>query len=73
MAIMRAKAGPDGVLEPVLVKPSLWRAAVRNLVRWTLPPLAVAGLNGPDHRHRGDVAAGTVVVMPIEDEAEPGD
>jgi hypothetical protein len=46
-----------------LVRPVLWRAAVRNLVRWALPPLALSGLSGMDHRHRGDTAAGTVVVV----------
>lgn len=50
---------------PVANRPGLWRAAVRNVVRWTLAPLAITGLNGPDHRHRGDLAAGTVVVIRI--------
>jgi len=60
----------DGEVRPVLERPALWRAAVRNLLRWAIPPLAISGLSAPDHRHRGDLAAGTVVVVrPGEDEA----
>jgi hypothetical protein len=46
--------------------PGLWGAFVRNAIRWGLPPVAMTGLNTPDHRHRGDLAAGTVVVVPIQ-------
>jgi hypothetical protein len=50
---------------PTLARPTLWRAAVRNLVKWFLPPVAMMGLSAPDHRHRGDLSAGTIVVIPV--------
>lgn len=52
---------------PTLGRPSLWRAAVRNLIKWFAPPIAMMGLSAPDHRHRGDIAAGTVVVVAVEE------
>jgi uncharacterized RDD family membrane protein YckC len=65
-----AVPGSDGTVEPRLVRPSLWRAALRNLVCWSLPPVAMWGLANPDHRHRGDIAAGTAVVVRVEEETE---
>jgi hypothetical protein len=64
----RFAQGPDGQVDVALERPALWRAAVRNLVRWTFPPLALVGLSAMDHRHRGDAAAGTVVVVRSDDE-----
>lgn len=64
----------DGTVTPVLDKPSLWRAAARNLIKWVLPPVALSGVFAPARRHRGDVVAGTAVVVLVEDEpSEPGD
>src|SRR5947207_169451 len=63
----RYEKGPDGEVNIVLERPSLWRAALRNLVRWLIPPLALSGMSGMDHRHRGDTAAGTAVVVRTRD------
>lgn len=60
----------EGQIVPSVHPPGPWRVAVRNLVKWTLPPVAMAGLGTPERRHRGDLAAGTVVVIRIE-EPEP--
>ncbi|HRQ72117.1 MAG TPA: RDD family protein [Phycisphaerales bacterium] len=48
-----------------LLRPALWRAAVRNAFKWVLAPWALAGLMTPNARHRGDLLAGTVVVEPV--------
>ncbi len=61
-----------GEVVPVAARPGFWRALVRNVVRWALAPLAISGLNGPDHRHRGDLAAGTVVVIRVRDQPKDG-
>jgi hypothetical protein len=48
----------------------LWRAAVRNAIRWGLPPAALLGVFEPGGRHRGDVVGRSVVVSRFEpDEA----
>jgi hypothetical protein len=57
-----AAVGPGGERLPVLGRPGLWRAGLRNAVRWLAPPIAMGGLSGLDGRHRGDLAAGTMVV-----------
>jgi len=62
----------DGAVEPVLAKMGLWAAVLRNLVKWALPPLAAAGVSSPERRHRGDVVAGTVVVMRADDQEKQG-
>lgn len=49
---------------------SLWRAAVRNAIRW-IPPLALLALMDQAGRHPGDLAAGTVVVEPLPDSGPP--
>lgn len=54
--------GAGGERVPRVVGPGLWRAALRNAVRWLAPPIAMGGLSGLDGRHRGDLAAGTMVV-----------
>lgn len=46
----------------------LWRAAVRNAIRWGLPPAALLGVFEPGGRHRGDVVGRTVVVSRFEPE-----
>ncbi len=61
--VVLRQAGPDGVLQPEAVRPALWRAVVRNLVKWGLPPVALPGLASPDRRHLGDRASGMVVVV----------
>lgn len=61
----------DGTLTPEVAKISLGAAAMRNLVKWALPPLAAAGVSNPERRHRGDVASGTAVLMRVEDEEKP--
>jgi hypothetical protein len=51
--------------------PVYWRAAIRNLIKWGLPPVALFGLLDPAGRHRADQLAGTAVV--VEGEEEPED
>ncbi|MBX3366762.1 MAG: RDD family protein [Phycisphaeraceae bacterium] len=46
----------------------LLRAATRNAVKWALPPAAMLGLFEAGGRHRGDVAAGAVVVERFDPE-----
>jgi hypothetical protein len=60
----------EGQIVPSVEPAGLWRIAVRNIVKWTIPPVALAGLGTMERRHRGDLAAGTVVVIRI-DEPEP--
>jgi hypothetical protein len=69
-----ASSQPDesGVLQPTLGRPTIWQAALRNLVSWVVPPLAVWGMGGPDHRHKGDQVSRTVVVIRAEPEPPPG-
>jgi uncharacterized RDD family membrane protein YckC len=62
----------EGRIEPIVRRPTLWRAAVRNLIKWVIPPVAFAGVFAPDRRHRGDVLAGTAVVEHAGDD-EPAD
>jgi hypothetical protein len=50
----------------------LGRAAIRNAVKWALPPAAMLGLFEPGGRHRGDVAGRTVVVERFEREEGAG-
>lgn len=49
-------------------RPSLAQAAIRNAVRWLVPPVAVFGLADPDGRHRGDRISGTAVVEAVEED-----
>jgi hypothetical protein len=60
----------EGQIVPSVQPAGLWRIAVRNLVKWTVPPVAMAGLGTSERRHRGDLAANTVVVIRI-DQPEP--
>lgn len=48
---------------PVTV--TLGSSAVRNAVKWFLPPVAVLALFEQQGRHRGDVLAGALVVVPV--------
>lgn len=52
--------------------PTLAGAAIRNVCKWFVPPLALAGLLDPNLRHRGDVLGRAVVVVGI-DPASPDD
>lgn len=70
LAIVKPDGGPPNVWG------ALWRAAVRNLVKWGLPPLGVLGVLDPSGRHRGDHMAGTLVIVrfdPDEEDADGGD
>ncbi|MEX2217246.1 MAG: RDD family protein [Phycisphaerales bacterium] len=60
----------DGVPVPAPTRPSLLRSMVRNLLKWVLPPVALAGAFSPERRHRGDVVSGSAVVIRL-DLAEP--
>lgn len=48
-------------------------AAIRNAMKWLLPPVGVLGLMSPDSRHLGDVLAGSAVVIPPEKATNPPD
>ncbi|MBC6953782.1 MAG: hypothetical protein DYG93_07875 [Leptolyngbya sp. PLA2] len=61
VGIRVVRANPDRLL-----RPALWRAALRNAFKWVLAPWALVGLMTPNARHRGDLLAGTVVVEPIQ-------
>jgi hypothetical protein len=50
--------------------PPLHRAAVRNLVKWFLPPIGALELLGLSPRGRGDVLARTAVVTPAVEDGE---
>lgn|GEM_PF-1885041 len=47
--------------------PGLAACAVRNAVKWFVPPVAVLAMVDPSRRHRGDVLARAGVVIAIED------
>lgn len=68
---MFTRKEPDGEMLPTLTRPALWRVAVRNLVCWVLPPVAMWGLGAADHRHRGDIASGLLVVIELEEPDSP--
>jgi uncharacterized RDD family membrane protein YckC len=46
------------------------RALVRNGVKWILPPAASLALIEPTGRHRGDLVAGVVVVVPLDEDSD---
>lgn len=46
------------------VRVSLFWCLVRNAMKWLTPPIAALALFDPEGRHRGDAAAGAVVVTP---------
>ncbi len=50
--------------------PGVCRSAVRNAIKWFLPPIPALALFEPDAPHRGDSIAGVVVVIDIEAEPE---
>lgn len=52
-------------------RPTPGGAVVRNACKWLLPPLSVLALWDPNGRHRGDVLARTLVVVPIEPMGDP--
>ncbi|QOJ01281.1 MAG: RDD family protein [Phycisphaeraceae bacterium] len=53
------------------VTPGLWRALVRNVVKWTLPPVGMLAFLDPSGRHRGETLTGTGVVVRPEPDGEP--
>ncbi len=60
----------------MLVRPRLWQALVRNVIKYPLAPIALLGLATPDLRHRGDTLGITAVVIalpPVEPEPEAPD
>lgn len=70
VARARAVTGPSGEVTIEVNNPELWRAAVRNVVKWLVPPVAISGVSTAERRHRGDTAADTVVVMREDPEEE---
>jgi hypothetical protein len=60
---VQMRSMPDGSLAPVARAPGVRRAMIRNVVRWFVPPLAIAGVFRDDRRHRGDRSAATFVVQ----------
>lgn len=48
------------------VKPGLGACFVRNLIKWVLPPVTSLAMLEPSGRHRGDMIARALVVVPIE-------
>ncbi|MBI1190868.1 MAG: hypothetical protein GC200_09345 [Tepidisphaera sp.] len=54
-------------------RPSLWRALVRNLLKWGLPPLGLLGVMDPGGRGRHDQFARTAVIVRYVPEDEPLD
>ena len=49
---------------------SLARSALRNAVKWLVPPVALVGLLGPVGRHRGDTLARACVVRFVRPRAD---
>jgi hypothetical protein len=45
--------------------PGVWRSVVRNGIKWAALPLTMPALVSPGTRHRGELAAGTVVVVGV--------
>jgi len=64
MALARASTARRGFWN------ALGRSALRNLIKWGLPPLGVFGVLDAGGRHRGDQIAGTVVVVRFEEEED---
>lgn len=50
-------------------RPALWRVAIRNLIKWTVPVLGLLMFFDRGRRHPGDLAAGTRVVVLGDDAA----
>ncbi len=58
----------------ILRRPGFWRSLERNILKWLLPPMAMLGLLDHQGRHRADMMARTIVVIPWADEEEgPGE
>jgi hypothetical protein len=51
--------------------PSFRSALARNVFRWAVPPLGIAGLASPGGRHGGDLMARTAVVVVVEPDENP--
>jgi len=61
-----------GTRMPGSSRVGLRQALVRNLMKYAMPPVAVFGLSDANGRHRGDVLAGTAVVIRVDDEGHNG-
>jgi hypothetical protein len=68
----RAEAGRVRI-EDLVVRPSIWMALVRTLVKWVLPPVALLGVLDPELRHRGDVLSRCAVVVRFDPDASGSD
>lgn len=66
-AVVRSvvKRGEDGQVRVEVCRPTFLGALTRNLVKWVLPPVAVAGMLSGERRHRGDILARTAVVVRV--------
>lgn len=71
VVVPRVTKGAEGEVKVELQRVALWRAAVRNLVKWLIPPVAMSGVSSAEGRHRGDTAAGTVVIIRHSLDAAP--
>ncbi len=56
--------------DQLIARPSFAQAAIRNLIHWAVPPLAMLILLDPNWRHPGDVLSSTVVAEPIDPDEE---
>ena len=66
--VARVDQGVGSGLEPGRFSPPTpGGALVRNLIKWFVAPAAALALSDPSGRHRGDLAAGVAVLMPVVD------
>jgi hypothetical protein len=63
----------DASGQPIPRAASFGRILLRNTLKWVAFPLAILGALDSEGRGRPDQLAGTVVVLPDEDEAESDD
>jgi uncharacterized RDD family membrane protein YckC len=64
----QGQSSKPSILRPLRIE--LWQAAVRNIIKWAMPPLAALCVVDSLRRHPGDLAAQTLVISP---EPEPDD
>jgi uncharacterized RDD family membrane protein YckC len=62
-----SRSASVGNVDVAAMRPALWQALVRNIVRWTVPVLAMFALLDEAGRHPGDLAARTLVVADEND------
>ncbi|MGP1271928.1 MAG: hypothetical protein ACTS22_01200 [Phycisphaerales bacterium] len=66
LIVARVDLGAAGAAVPgQFIAPTIRGSMVRNLVKWFLFPAAALALSDPTGRHRGDVASGAAVLMPL--------